>query len=199
MSRRSGLRGVDPVLVRRGGTLLMALGFLGGAFFMVQRPDAIPWAAFAGPTLVCAVGSGLMRGAQKRVGARAGKVRADITTLEDALTTLVTRVAAMNADIERPDADVFSFSGRIDRELMAPINAFVDAREAVIHRYGLPVYASMMDAFAGGERALNRGWCASVDGYVDEVKRCLDRAHHHLSRARGVLVEVAASDGQPPV
>jgi len=173
--------------MRSLGFALMSLGFLGGAFFMVQYPTSVPWTSFAIPTVVCTIGSAMMRMAQKSAGSEAGKVAEDITTIERSLGELVVRVKAMNTDKDQPDVDVFSFSGRIDDECMELINDFVDAREAIIHRYGLPAYASMMDAFALGERSLNRCWCASADGYIDEVKRCLERAETHLVKALGVV------------
>lgn len=173
--------------LRSLGFALMSVGFLGGAFFMVQFPSSVPWTSFAIPAVVCAIGSAMMRMAQKSAGAEEGKVSEDLSTIERSLGDLVDRVKTMNADKDAADVDVFSFSTRIDDECMELINDFVEAREAMIHRYGLPAYASMMDAFALGERSLNRCWCASADGYIDEVKICLERAETNLVIALGVV------------
>jgi hypothetical protein len=70
---------------------------------------------------------------------------------------------------------------------MDDINDFVEAREAIIARYGLAKYAEMMDNFALGERALNRAWCASADGYIDELHICLERAEVRLRAARDIV------------
>jgi len=180
--------------LRSVGFALMSLGFLGGAFFMVQFPTSVPWTSFAIPTFVCAVGSAMMRMAQKSAGSEEGKVTQDLSTIERSLGELVDRVKAMNTDKDAPDVDVFSFSPRIDDECMELINEFVEAREAIIYRHGLPTYAAMMDAFALGERSLNRCWCASADGYIDEVKRCLERAETNLVKALGVV----RSQQEPP-
>ena len=124
-------------------------------------------------------------------GAAADKVASDMSTIEASLTLLVERVRKMNAD--KAEADVFSFSKRIDDECMDVINDFVEAREALIHRHGLTRYAAVMDHFALGERALNRCWCASADGYVDEVAICLERAETQLTAALGAVEEAIAA------
>jgi hypothetical protein len=57
---------------------------------------------------------------------------------------------------------------------------FVDARTAIGHVYGLQEYADVMSYFASAERALNRAWSASTDGYVNEVNSSLQKAKEHF-------------------
>ena len=53
------------------------------------------------------------------------------------------------------------------------------------HLFGLQPYADIMSAFAAGERYINRVWSASTDGYVDEVKMYLTKAHDQFIEAQG--------------
>ncbi|MCA9618361.1 MAG: hypothetical protein KC731_05050 [Myxococcales bacterium] len=174
------------------GSVALALGFLFGSYFAVEQSHAVSWTRYGIAFVVTAVGAVLLRVAQSRSGGEEHKVAADITTIGRTLDTLVTRVSAMNAS--KTEADVFGVSQRIDDECVDTINEFVEAREALIHRHGLELYAELMNEFARGERALNRAWCASADGYVDEVNLCLERAESHLTAARAVFQRVASPD-----
>ena len=178
---------MDPAKGKQIGSVIMALGFLWGSYVTVQHPHGVVWATYGVAFAITVVGAVIIRIAQSKSGAAEDKVASDMSTIETSLTNLVERVRKMNEDKE--DADVFSYSKRIDDECMDSINDFVEAREALIHRHGLTRYAMVMDHFALGERALNRCWCASADGYVDEVARCLDRAEIQLSAALGAVEE----------
>lgn len=167
------------------GFALMAGGFLWGAYLIVSRLDYVDWYFYAPAFLLTALGSFMLRFSRGRAGAEADKVAADISIVDTSLKNLLDKVSAMNADVA--SADVYGFSKRIDDECMDPINDFVEAREALIHRYGLSEYAAVMDRFALGERSLNRAWCASADGYIDEVTDCLARAEAHFEAAHAVV------------
>jgi hypothetical protein len=178
---------MNPTTGKRVGSAIMAVGFLWGSYVTVQFPHGVVWTTYAVAFTITLIGAVIIRIAQSKSGAAADKVASDMSTIESSLTTLVERVRKMNADKE--EADVFSFSKRIDDECMESINDFVEAREALIHRHGLTRYAKVMDHFALGERALNRCWCASADGYVDEVALCLQRAEDQLAAALGAVKE----------
>ena len=176
---------MNPTHGKQIGSVIMAAGFLWGSYVTVQHPQGIVWTTYGVAFAITVVGAVIIRIAQSRSGAAADKVASDMSTIETSLQNLVERVRKMNEDKE--GADVFSFSKRIDDECMECINDFVEAREALIHRHGLARYAMVMDHFALGERALNRCWCASADGHVDEVARCLERAETQLGAALGVV------------
>lgn len=178
---------MDPTKGKQIGSVIMAVGFLWGSYVTVQHPHGIVWTTYGVAFAITVVGAVIIRIAQSKSGAAEEKVASDMSTIETSLGSLVERVRKMNDDKET--ADVFSFSQRIDDECMDCINDFVEAREALIHRHGLARYAMVMDHFALGERALNRCWCASADGYVDEVARCLERAETQLGAALGAVEE----------
>ncbi len=77
----------------------------------------------------------------------------------------------------------------IDDECTEPFADFADARQALVKRFGLEVYADVMTEFASAERYVNRSWSAAADGYVDEVASSLARANQHLQNTKELLVE----------
>jgi hypothetical protein len=77
----------------------------------------------------------------------------------------------------------------LDTAFADDLARFVDARESIAHVHGLQAYADVMNAFAAGERYLNRVWSASADGYVDEVTAYVQKASEQFD---GALAEVRA-------
>ena len=51
---------------------------------------------------------------------------------------------------------------------------FPEARDVIVARSGLGKYATVMDAFAGGERKVNRAWSAAADGNLGESFESLE-------------------------
>ncbi len=167
------------------GSILLAAGFLAGAYVTVARVDSIDWTQYA----VCA---GLMLGGLVlvRTGGADGEAEhavhdENLSVLDQALERLIGRVggfAAIDADRE-----LLGLHRRIDDELMEDLGTFVDARESMIPRLGMQTYANVMSPFATAERLLNRAWSASADGYVDEVRTCVRDALAELEQSRAVL------------
>lgn len=173
---------MNAEMLKKVGFVLMSLGFLAGALILVQHPGWIAWVHYGTAFAVTAVGAAAVRVAAAQSGGETAKVSSDIETIRTSLSELVAKVTALN-EADRSGDKLFDVCKQIDDRCMDPINQFVDAREAMIPRYGLAAYATMMDSFALGERALNRAWCASADGYIDEVDLCLERAQTHLGKA----------------
>jgi hypothetical protein len=149
------------------GHVLLWLGFLAAAFVSTRQADVIAWGGYAAAAVVGVAGVVLLRRTAAAVVSHRETIRANIATLESSLARLVKNVSALNA--ARESTFVYDVHGRIDDELAPDLAAFAEAREAMIHGIGLQEYADVMDHFARGERALNRAWSASADGYVDEV------------------------------
>jgi hypothetical protein len=83
-----------------------------------------------------------------------------------------------------------SRSFEIDRLFREDLNNFADARESMIHVFGIQDFAEVMSNFAAGERYINRVWSASVDGYVDEVNLYLERALNQFVEAQEHFYEL---------
>ena len=75
----------------------------------------------------------------------------------------------------------------IDQKLRTDLRRFADARESMVHLFGLQTYADIMSNFAAGERYINRVWSASADGYVEEAATYLDKAATQFAEAERQL------------
>lgn len=177
--------------MRRLGHVLMWLGFLAAAFVTTRQRDAVAWVPYAAAGLVGVAGVVILRRTAGAAASHVETVRSNIATLEASLSRLVRNVTAMNA--QRDSIHVYDLHGRIDRELAGDLAAFADARESMIHGIGLQEYANVMDLFARGERAINRSWSASADGYVDEVWTYMALAEESLREADRILQQHLAA------
>jgi hypothetical protein len=73
------------------------------------------------------------------------------------------------------------------------LRRFADARESLIHLFGLQAYANVMSDFAAGERYVNRIWSASADGYDGEARNYLGKAAAQFRAARQQLDSAAST------
>ncbi|NIP19182.1 MAG: hypothetical protein GWM87_14225 [Xanthomonadales bacterium] len=92
---------------------------------------------------------------------------------------------------------VYEARFEIDRLFRADLNDFAEARETMVHVFGMQNYAEVMSAFAAGERYINRVWSASTDGYEAEVRTYLEKARRQFGEAHelfGRLQSEAAMD-----
>jgi hypothetical protein len=81
----------------------------------------------------------------------------------------------------------------IDDKLRNDLQRFADARESMVHLFGLQVYADIMSSFAAGERYINRVWSASADGYDVEAARYLEKAAKQFA---GTQQQLSAASSQ---
>ncbi len=177
--------------MKQAGYLLLLLGFLGGAFTTVHTVETIPWGPYAGCAAAMVVGLVLVTRARKEESTASGRVDAQVQTLQESLTRLIAELQSMNDSAET--LVVHDVRHQIDRTLLPDLDRFIEVRESMIPRFGLQGYVTVMDAFAGSERLLNRAWSASADGYVDEVKACLRGALGEMSRAQTAMQSLSAS------
>lgn len=173
------------------GSLCLLVGFLSGAYVVVAQVHAIEWVHYGiGATFMLA-GIALMHVARSRAAAGSDQHDEDLDVLEASLEKLGVKVEGLAA-IEA-DEDLLDVHRRIDAELLEDLDAFVEVRESMIPRLGMQPYANIMSPFATGERLLNRAWSASADGYVDEVRRCVQEAASEVRSAQARLREARAA------
>jgi hypothetical protein len=72
---------------------------------------------------------------------------------------------------------------RISRLQREQVPAFESGRDVITARVGLSGFARVMDAFAAGERQMNRAWSAAADEVAAEVIVSLQRALPPLQEA----------------
>jgi hypothetical protein len=171
--------------VGRIGFVLLALGFLAATYVASLSPTEVNWLFFAPAVAVAAAGVLMIR------SARSAAAR-DSTVLKDNLAALDRSLASINANLDKLRAGASQLPGHqlrfeIDRLFRDDLRAFADARETITHLFGLRVYGDVMSAFAAGERYMNRIWSASADGYEEEARAYIDRAHAQFVEARAVF------------
>jgi hypothetical protein len=184
------------------GHLLLWTGFLYGVFVVVRRTEVVgdPWSTINWP----AYGAALLIAAGGVVQLRLTSKPLDdggITYAQnvDQLARLLERIRARIGQWQQraSELDVYEVHRRIDQELSDDLAAFADLRASLIDAFGLDHYAGIMTEFALAERTINRMWSASADGYIDEVRACLERAVAHLESAQ-VRLDTARAAQQTP-
>ena len=171
------------------GYLLITAGCLAGAYLAVLQEESVPWGPWAVAVVVGVVGVALARLGSRKAATSEERLTGDLEILGDSLARVVAKLEALVH--EQAEMDVYEVRHRIDGDFMEDLNAFVQARESLSHRYGVQTYANVMTSFASGERALNRAWSACTDGYVDAVARALEKALGQFREAQQQLAALS--------
>ncbi len=166
--------------MKRAGLLLVFGSFLAGAFLAVLDPRTVSWV----PMTVCltagAAGLVIYRRAARAVAQEDSVLTGNIRELGACLERIRGNLEELNA---RTDLPTYEARFEIDRLFRADLDRFAQARESMVHVFGMQDYADVMSHFAAGERYVNRVWSASTDGYVDEVRMYLERARDQFREA----------------
>ena len=160
---------------------MVMLAFLGGAFIASLDPAVVHWNWMVPVLLAGAVGLWLYRRALHAESRADHKLAGNMGTLQRCLERILANLAEL--DDRKAELPVYDARFVIDRRLRQDLNDFADARESMIHVFGMQSYANVMSAFAAGERYVNRIWSASTDGYEDEVRMYISRAHLQFAEA----------------
>ncbi len=164
---------------------MIAAGFLGAAFATSLHAQQVNWTLFAISALISAAGviiAKRMDSADARSESVLDNNRAE---LNESIANIVKRLG------ETTSASGEQLRDWIDEQLRPDLRRFADARESMVHLYGLQVYADIMSNFAAGERYINRVWSASADGYESEAATYLERAAEQFAEAQTQLSSVA--------
>ncbi len=172
------------------GYLLLVVGFLAAALTAVQNDaNQVAWNLYLPFLFLGIAGVGLNRATAGRKARHPPSLEANFRALDTALDRIVANLHRL--DQAQAFLDVYAVHERIDELFVEDLAAFADARGCLVHLHGLGTYAEVMNAFAAGERYLNRVWSASVDGYIDEVEQYLERAREQFDEARQRLSSAA--------
>lgn len=170
------------------GFSLLVLGFLIGAFATALDVENVNWTLFT----VAAVGAVLGLTLAKRAAA-AHATSEEVLELNRG--ELRESIGNIVRDLGRiaGDASVRGSNLReaIDLRLRDDLRRFADARESMVHLFGLQTYADIMSHFAAGERYINRVWSASADGYDEEAETYLEKASRQFAVAQEQLLAAA--------
>jgi len=167
--------------MKTAGLVMVMLAFLGGAFIASLDPAEVNWAWMVPVLAAGAVGLWLHRKARHAESRADHKLAGNMGTLQRCLDRILENLEEL--DERKAELPVYDARFAIDRRFREDLNNFAEARESMIHVFGMQNYANVMSAFAAGERYLNRVWSASTDGYEDEVRMYITRARLQFSEA----------------
>lgn len=170
------------------GYFMVALGFLGGAFATSLDVQNVNWTIFISMAAAAVVGLVIYK---MQVGALARSeevLKTNRVELRESIANVVNDLQELNNDNLTRGAVL---RDRIDLKLREDLRRFADARQSMVHLFGLQTYADIMSHFAAGERYINRVWSASADGYDEEADAYLKKAAVQFDEAKQRLLTVA--------
>jgi len=161
--------------------IMVFLAFLAGAFISVLDPRSVSWDLLL-PVLAIGVAGLVLHRRAVHAETRSGeRLAGNMEVLGDSLGNIVRNLEALCA--RKHELPVYEARFEIDRLFRDDLSRFAEARESMIHVFGMQHYADVMSNFAAGERYINRVWSASADGYQDEVEQYLGRAFEQFREA----------------
>ena len=161
------------------GFLMVTVGFIIAALAAVIDESTVKWLWYIPAFAAGVAGVTAIRIDIARHSKTEHHVAANIETVESSLGRIAANIKKLNA--EKDSIHTYDMRHRIDELFVDDLELFVDSRESIAHRYGLPAYADVMTSFAAAERYLNRVWSASADGYIDEVNAYLEKAREQFT------------------
>ena len=171
------------------GFFLLTAGFLVGAFATALDVESVNWTLFGGAAAGAAVGLTLIKRAAAAHATSEAVLELNRSELRESIDNIVRDLGEIVGDASAKGA---SLREAIDLRLRTDLRRFADARESMVHLFGLQTYADIMSHFAAGERYINRVWSASADGYEEEAETYLEKASRQFAVAQEQLLAAAA-------
>ncbi|MCF7955539.1 MAG: hypothetical protein K9M75_07040 [Phycisphaerae bacterium] len=172
------------------GYLLISLGFLVAALYAVTDKELVVWKYFIPALAVGIVGVVLVRIYEHAHHTSEDKITGRMTDIETSIASIANKISSLCAGID--SMDTYHVRNEIDELFTTDIIKFVDARQAIAQVYGLQEYADAMSYFASAERAINRAWSASTDGYANEVSASLQKANEYFGIVNEKIINLKA-------
>lgn len=170
------------------GFILLAAGFLVGAYATSLDVENVNWVLFSVAAIAAIVGLTISKN-QASAHARSDEVlEVNRSELRESLENIVRDLGEIVGDGSTEGAEL---RDRIDLKLRDDLRRFADARGSMVHLFGLQTYADIMSSFAAGERYVNRVWSASADGYDSEAATYLEKAANQFADAQKQLQDAA--------
>jgi hypothetical protein len=168
--------------------LLLAGGFLVGAYATAMDAQNVDWTLFSIAAIV-AISGVFVAKRTSRAHATSGTVlESNRKELNESIGNIVRDLGNM---IDGTAAKGEELRNWIDARLRPDLRRFVDARHSMVHLFGLQTYADIMSEFAAGERYINRVWTSSADGYDTEAATYLGKAAEQFADAQRQLAEAS--------
>ena len=170
------------------GYFLLCAGFISAAYATSLDVENVSWALFAVSALAAIAGVFLLKRHARSVAQSEEVLEANRAELRESIDNVVRDLREIVSSGSLSGA---ALRDRIDTKLHPDLIRFADARESMVHLFGLQTYADIMSHFAAGERYINRVWSSSADGYDVEAARYLGKAEEQFADAQRQLNEAA--------
>jgi hypothetical protein len=172
------------------GFVLLSLGFLAGAYATALDVQNVNWQIFVVAAVAAIAGLAIIKRAASAHAQSDEVLELNRGELRDSIANVVRDLGEIVGDKTSRGA---ALRDAIDLRLRNDLRRFADARESMVHLFGLQTYADIMSSFAAGERYINRVWSASADGYDEEAETYLEKAAAQFADARDQLLAAAAN------
>jgi uncharacterized membrane protein len=176
--------------MKQSGYLLLCAGFISAAYATALDVEKVNWALFVISAVAAIAGVFLLKRHAKSVAQSEEVLEANRAELRDSIDNVVRDLREIVSSGSLSGAGL---RDRIDTKLHPDLIRFADARESMVHLFGLQTYADIMSHFAAGERYINRVWSSSADGYDVEAARYLGKAEEQFADAQRQLNEATRS------
>jgi hypothetical protein len=172
------------------GFMFLIAGFLAAAYSTALDTEMTNWNYFVPAALLAIAGVFVLK-RQARGEARAEHVlTANRAELGQSLSNIIDGLESIDSNSQ--NFSTLELRESIDEKLRDDLRRFADARETLIHLYGLQTYADIMSDFAAGERYVNRVWSAAADDYQAEAWTYVGKALDRFREATGRLEAASA-------
>lgn len=173
------------------GYVLLCAGFLAGAYATALDVQQVKWSLFAIAALAAIAGLVILKRQASSVSRSESVLELNRSELQDSISNVVDDLRGLSDEIATKGDKLRDW---IDGKLRDDLRRFADARESMVHLFGLQAYADIMSSFAAGERYINRVWSASADGYDAEAAKYLEKAATQFAGAQEQLTQAAAQN-----
>ena len=170
------------------GYLLLCVGFVMAAYATALDVENVSWPLFAVAALAAVAGVVIIKRHARSIAQSEAVLENNRAELRESIDNVVKDLREIVAGGTLRGA---ALRDRIDEKLRPDLTRFAEARESMVHLFGLQTYADIMSHFAAGERYVNRVWSSSADGYDMEAARYLGKAEEQFADAQRQLNEAA--------
>lgn len=170
------------------GYLLLCAGFISAAYATALEVENVNWTLFAISALAAIAGVVMLKRHARTVAQSDEVLESNRAELRESIENVVRDLREI---VSSGSVRGAALRDRIDTRLRPDLIRFADARESMVHLFGLQAYADIMSHFAAGERYINRVWSSSADGYDVEAARYLGKAEEQFADAQRQLNEAA--------
>jgi len=172
------------------GIILLGIGFIAGTLMTVIEIETVRWVPFSIAIFVGILGIVLIKISIKKEARCTEVLTKNMRHVETSIVNIIKNLKELNE--KREEINTYDVRHKVDELFLEDLNTFVEARESISHTYGVQTYADVMSHFAAGDRYLNRVWCASADGYIDEVNEYLGKSLEQFEDSQRKLLSCKA-------